>query len=404
MRFTYSPSALEARPPGIALLSQSLPLRHARFTPSQTRPFFEGLLPEGEARRLISRQLGVRERAEFELLREIGRDCAGAVVILPIDETPSDDAPPVTWLSEAELARRIDDLPRNPLGLDLAGGVRMSLAGAQPKLVLVRDAMGRFGLPTALVPSTHILKPPQRTPGEQDLYEDVVTNELFCLRVFAEAGLSAARAERVDVEGRELLLVERFDRTVSDQGQISRVHQEDACQALGRVSTQKYEDDPGGVRLADLFDLVERVAPVPATQRLALLDRIVANFVLGNADAHAKNMAILYAPPGDGTGALAPAYDVVCTAAYPDLAPSLAMRIGGAREPSDVNVEAFARLAEQVGMGGRAAMRRVRDVSSRVVSCTRAMLAMSAASGWHRPVLDTIADIAVERARQLAGP
>jgi len=228
MRFAYSPSALESRAPGVALLSQSLPRRDAWFSPSETRPFFEGLLPEGEARRLISRQLGLRERAEFELLQELGRDCAGAVVILPTDKTPSDEAAQVIWLPEADLAHRIDDLPRNPLGLDLEGRIRMSLAGVQPKLVLVR-------------------------------------------------------------------------------------------------------------------------------------------------------------------------------AVYPELAPTLAMSIGGVREPSELGPEAFATLAEQVGMSGRAAVRRAVDVSSRIASCTRALLTMAVASGWHRPVLDAIADIATERARQIGG-
>lgn len=413
MRFRYDAHVIERYSVGTPLLSRSLPVRADPFTPSQTRPFFEGLLPEGDARGVIARRLGLRPGAgEFDLLEKLGRDCAGAVVIIPDgeddheqdrahDDDHHDDDHDGEWLDDGEVARLIDELPRNPLGVDPAPGtIRLSLAGVQPKLVLTRDSAGRWRRPSDGVPSTHIIKVPQLGSDGRPLFDQIVINELFCLRVLAEAGLRTARAEIMQFGVRSALVVERFDRTLDASGRIARLHQEDACQALGRLGEDKYGDSRTGVRLAEVFDLVDDWTVSPAGERLTLMDQVVANVTLGNADAHAKNIAFLYPEPGVGT--VSPLYDVVCTAVYPDLATTLALGIGGEFAGDRIGSGAFQRLAEEVGMSETSIARRVAQLAARIADCAAAMAGVAKAAEWHRPVIDQIAEVATVRAAHLA--
>jgi serine/threonine-protein kinase HipA len=337
----------------------------------------------------------VSEDNGFALMAELGAECAGAVVIMPRDETPiAPGAGSIKWLDNAELAREIDELPRHPLGVSPGGEVRLSLGGVQHKLVLTRDATGRLGQPLRGAPSTHILK-----PGQED-YDDLVANEAFCLRISRCAGLRTAAAETIDVGGNRCLLVERFDRTLDGAGLIVRVHQEDTCQALGRLPGQKYEAD-GGPTLSDEFQLLRDVGgPTLARDINALLDAAVLNFVIGNSDAHAKNFALLYRDLG--IAELAPLYDLVCTNVYPSLTKRMAMAIGGVEDPDAVDLSAWEQQIDDAGLG-RQAVRRVRDQAVRIVDCARAQRDVAKAEGWHRPVLDQILALTERRRDQLEG-
>src|SRR5690606_32636581 len=189
-----------------------LPLQAEPFGDHAARPFFAGLLPEGQLRRLISQQLQVSRQNDFALLAAIGGECAGAITLLPKDAAPpTDHSGGVQWLEEAALATLIDELPRRPM---LAGqdGLRLSLAGAQDKLPVVFDGQ-RVGLPLGGYPSTHILKPPIHA------VDNSVINEGFCLALARALQLSVAEAQVREAEGRRFLLVTRYDRLPSAQGQ-----------------------------------------------------------------------------------------------------------------------------------------------------------------------------------------
>ena len=138
LNFVYAPD-WRSRPNAIAL-SASLPLQAEPFDDRKTRPFFAGLLPEGQMRRLIAQQFQVSGQNDFALLDHIGGECAGAVTFLEPGQTlpvptRNDD---VQWLSDEEVVAILDELPRRPM---LAGkdGLRLSLAGAQDKLPVVFD-------------------------------------------------------------------------------------------------------------------------------------------------------------------------------------------------------------------------------------------------------------------------
>lgn len=126
------------------------------------------------------------------------------------------------------------------------------------------------------------------------------------------------------MEGRPFLLVERYDRVRDNLGVMRRVHQEDFCQALGVPPESKYASE-GGATFKDCFELLRRVSARPATDIAKLLDAAIFNLIVGNADAHGKNYAILYDDQGPG---MAPLYDLLSTVAYPDLSAKMAMRIG----------------------------------------------------------------------------
>lgn len=233
LNFRYSPDWL-SRPDAVAL-SGSLPLQAESFDDRHTRPFFAGLLPEGQLRRLIAQQLQVSSQNDFALLDGIGGECAGAVTLLePGQVTPHpDQGDDVQWLSDEEIVAILDELPHRPM---LAGtdGLRLSLAGAQDKLPVVFDGT-RIGLPRNGTPSSHILKPAIRTLA------DTVTNEGFCLALAEAMQLKPAKSQVRSVLGRQFLLVERYDRRRAAHGQRQRLHQEDFCQALGVVPELKYQ-------------------------------------------------------------------------------------------------------------------------------------------------------------------
>lgn len=393
LRFTYSARVLERLAPGSLLLSASLPIRELPFGSSDTTPFFEGLLPEGAARTAVARTLGLSEGDTFGLLESLGVECAGAVVLLPEgSERPTGGTGLVRPLSAEEVERLLVELPRAPLGIAPDEGVRLSLAGLQRKLVLVRDARGAWGRPIGGEPSTHILKP------APEAYPVLVANELFCLRVARHAGIPAAHAWRERFVEIECLVVERFDRERREDGTLARIHQEDLCQALGVPPQAKYESD-GGPSVRDVVQLLRELGgPGLAREILTFLDQVLLSFMLGNSDHHGKNVALLHTAPDSVR--LAPIYDVVSTAVHPELTQRLAMTIGGEAEPARVDAAAWQRLAAECGLGGGLPAR-VRERAGSIVEAARAVREQAREHGWHDAVLDRIVAIAEARAAQI---
>ena len=359
LSFCYAPGWLSQA--NAVALSASLPLQSAPFDDQKTRPFFAGLLPEGQMRRLIAQQFQVSGQNDFALLDRIGGECAGAVTFLVPGQTlpvpAGDDG--VEWLSDDDLVALLAELPRRPM---LAGrdGLRLSLAGAQEKLPVVFDGK-RIGLPLNGTPSSHILKPAIRSLA------DTVINEGFCLALAEAMQLKPARSQLHSVLGRPFLLVERYDRAVDAQGQRQRLHQEDFCQALGVVPEMKYQNE-GGPDLAQCFDLVRRVTRPSAPQVLRLLDFVIFNALIGNHDAHAKNFSLLYAAQ---SAVLAPLYDVLSTAVYPTLTSRMAMKIGSKYKFSEVDARHWEQFAEAVGLSKAQARKRILALAKSMPSTAR---------------------------------
>ncbi len=386
--FSYDERLLDEWEEGAIVLSASLPVRAGAFPSGLTKPFFEGLLPEGLARREIARMTGVSEGNGFGLLEQIGSDCAGAVVIVPAAREQAVRPGRTRWLGTEELEATLLDLATHPLGVTPEEGIRLTLGGVQHKLIIAQAADGRIGQPVDGTPSTHIIKP------GQDAYADIVTNEAFCLRVAARAGVETARVEIRRYGAVDALLVKRFDRARSDTGAVVRVHQEDLCQALGILPDAKYESE-GGPSVASIAALLREIGTARDLQ--AFSRALLINFVLGNSDAHGKNYALLYSEPG--RAALAPLYDIVATAVYPALTTRLSMSVVGIDDPAAVDLPAWMEMLRDAGFNPQAAQLR-REVDS-LLAAVEATRAIARAEGWHRPVVDQIVGVALTRAAQL---
>jgi serine/threonine-protein kinase HipA len=336
-RLIYTPEAVDSYEAGTPLLSLTLPVRPERYPQGVVKAFLDGILPEGDTRRAIADELGLRANDTFGLMKALGRDCAGAIVVQPVEEPAPPPATTTTArpLSESELGDLIANLRNAPLGV--GGRVRVSLAGVQEKLLLTRLPEGRWGSPVDGTPSTHILKPEVR-----DLPK-TVENEAFCMRLARNLGLPVADIETMKIQIRNLIVVTRYDRHVDASGRVERIHQEDFCQATGRPPNKKYQED-GGPALRDIARILSATDP----DSVALLLRAVTLHVLvGNGDAHAKNYSLLHEP--SGALRLAPLYDVMSTLFYGD--DRLAMYIDNVRQTDRVT---SARLLNEASSWGLA--------------------------------------------------
>jgi serine/threonine-protein kinase HipA len=325
-RLTYTDEARRLYAPGTPLLSLSLPIRAERYPQGIVRPFLDGLLPEGESRRIIARDVGVDADDTYGLIKALGRDCAGAIVIQPMEESAPPPSTTLTAepLSDEEIADLVRNLRSAPLG---AGGrVRISLAGVQEKLLLTRMPDGTWGRPVDGTPSTHILKP------EIAAYPNAVENEAFCMRIAKHLGLQVANVETTEVAGRKLIVVERYDRLVQPDGAVERIHQEDFCQATGTRPDDKYQED-GGPSLARIADIVAAVTVRGSLERL--IQAVTLNTLVGNGDAHAKNFSLLH--ERSGVLHLASLYDAMCTLTYSDN--RLAMYVDDVRRTNRVTAQ-----------------------------------------------------------------
>ena len=368
-------------------LSQSLPLQAKAFDDRATRPFFAGLLPEGDKRKLIAQNLHVSRQNDFALLDGIGGECAGAVTLLEPGQTPQtpDNQSLVRWLDETELLRLLDEMPKRPM---LAGeeGLRLSLAGAQDKLPVVAEG-DRIGLPLFNSPSSHILKPAiSNVVGS-------VFNEGFCLTLSHALKLDTVKADIRRVSDRHYLLVERYDRQVTADGRLLRLHQEDFCQALGIAPEYKYQNE-GGPDLSKAFELVRQATRPSAPQILKLLDFAIFNVLVGNHDAHGKNFSLLYTPQGI---VLAPFYDVLSTAVYPNLTDKMAMKIGSKYRFTEVQLRHWERFAAEAGLSPAQVKKRILYIAGRLPDLAVKTITTFEAEGIGHTILPQIITLIEQR-------
>ena len=190
--------------------------------------------------------------------------------------------------------------------------------------------------------------------------------------------LRVARAEVMTIKDLDCLVVERFDRTLTDDMRIQRLHQEDFCQALGILPSVKYEIE-GGPSVSSILDTIRHFGTQPARSVADFIDAVIFNFLIGNSDSHGKNYALLYDPIGSPV--LAPLYDLVCTAVY-DVEQALAMSIGGETDPTRVDGAAWRRFAVEAGLSENLLIRRLHELAKTVATCANAVRTSAQAEGW----------------------
>jgi serine/threonine-protein kinase HipA len=211
---------------------------------------------------------------------------------------------------------------------------------------------GAWGRPVDSTPSTHILKP------EIAAYPNTVDNETFCMRIAKHLGLDVASVETTVAIRRKLIVVERYDRVVDDDGLVERLHQEDFCQATGVPPDRKYEED-GGPSLRRIASIVQAAASQDSVE--TLLRAVTLNVLIGNGDAHAKNFSLLHEP--SGALRLAPLYDLMSTLLYGD--DKLAMYIDNVHRTNLVTANRIVNEAARWGLARRRAYEVIEDILDR---------------------------------------
>lgn len=275
-------------------LSLSMPLANGTtaFTGPVVANYFDNLLPDSaEIRRRVAQKFGAASSGTFDVMEKIGRDCVGAVMLLPAGSAAPDvrriDAEPLT---EEQVERLLDATisPRAP-GNPEEDELRISIAGAQEKTALLWHG-GQWHKPHGATPTTHILKLPLGTVGTaQADFSTSVENEWLCARIAKAFGLPAADSDICTFGRHKVLAVKRFDRVVQ-QDWIIRLPQEDFCQVLGNPAASKYES-MGGPGMAAILDRLRGSANALDDRRNFLAAQLLF-WLLAAPDGHAKNFSI----------------------------------------------------------------------------------------------------------------
>jgi serine/threonine-protein kinase HipA len=310
MEFQYATEWMksdEQRPLSLAL---PLTLDEAPLKGRAVEAYFENLLPDSDRiRRRVQLRFRAASREPFDLLAAIGRDCVGAVQLLPTGERPTGirkiEAEPLT---ETAIARAIAaSISPAVANLD-SDELRISIAGAQEKTAFLRHE-GRWCRPHGATPTTHIFKLPLGLVANMQADMSAsIENEWLCARILAAYRLPIAHCDMAHFGDFKVLIVERFDRVLHSSGKYwLRLMQDDMCQALATPSHLKYEAD-GGPGLLDvgrvLQGSVRRVEDLKTLFKAQLLF-----WMLAATDGHAKNFSIRILQ--GGRYQLTPLYDVL---------------------------------------------------------------------------------------------
>lgn len=311
-RFTYADTWIanaQAR-----ALSLSLP-----FVPGNTpyqgevvTHYFDNLLPDSDAiRRRLAHRYQAKGTDAFQLLAKIGRDCVGAIQLLPEGEAPADIYQiKGEELSAAEIAQQLRGVSSNAvLGeVDADDGLRLSIAGAQEKTAFLRHE-GQWLLPKGSTPTTHIFKLPLGLVGHMQAdMRTSVENEWLCSKIMEAYGVPIASCEIAHFEDQKALIVARFDRQLSTDGRwIVRLPQEDFCQAMGVSPLHKYQTD-GGPGITSSMNLLLGSENKDEDRRNFFKTQILF-WLLAATDGHGKNFSIAHL--SGGAYRATPIYDVL---------------------------------------------------------------------------------------------
>ena len=371
--FEYAPGwlAKDIRFP----LSPALPLDDGAINAEQhsaaVRQFFQNLLPEGQALEDAAQANKVSKSNLMGLLIALGQETAGALSLSLVDPpSPSHREATKRLLSRDELSARIRSRPQQAFTV-WDGKVRLSIAGHQDKIAVLEENRHWYLVDGECLASTHILKPEPLRARLQGM----TSNELACMRLALAVGLPTADI-RLEWLPEPVVVIRRFDRMLKPDG-VQRLHCIDGCQALGLGVSMKYERPYGdgrdvqhlrdGVSLPKLFALLDYAGAKPAADRLALLRWAIFQVLIGNTDAHGKNLSFFM----DAGGlSLAPAYDLVCCLLYAGdrISDTLAMAIGDNFNPTTLTAYDWALMAQECRLNPKLVSRELKQLADKI--CT----------------------------------
>ncbi|MEO1321920.1 MAG: type II toxin-antitoxin system HipA family toxin [Pseudomonadota bacterium] len=438
--------------PGAYPLSTAMPLVARDHGHAQINAFLWGLLPDNEqVLQRWARRFQVSARNPFALLSEVGEDCAGAVQFVPeahenafLEETGGNA---IEWLTENNIGERLRALQQDAsAGRAPRDTGQFSLAGAQPKTALYWGD-GRWGVPHGRMPTTHILKPPT------GVFDGFAENEHFCLGVARALGLPAARSRVMEFDGATAIVVERFDRqrvselvkarraaadhadsnkqvafetghpyTADDYDELAkrlraeadklesrkgvpvlRAHQEDICQALSILPSDKYQSE-GGPSPIDIIDHLRAHGGATADAEADVwrfVDALIFNWLIGGTDAHAKNYSLLIG--AGGRVRLAPLYDLSSILAYRDIDPrkvSLAMKIGDAYKLSKITSAEWIKFAQAARLEVGAVIERIHALAEELPDAMSDVLTQMRSQHLDHPILSVLDEALRARAKR----
>lgn len=296
-------------------ISLSLPIHAKTHNNDTLRNFINGLLPDNPA--ILDswgKRFHVSPRNPFDLLQHVGEDCAGALQFIQTDRLDSlltDKEDKLTPLSDSDLEQIFIDLKKVEHAIPVFEDEgRFSLAGAQSKTALHYNyKTSKWNRPSGNIPTTHILKP------QLEDFEHHGLNEHTCLTLAAEFGLHIPSSELLSIGEQTIICVTRYDRKLQPDGSVTRIHQEDFCQALAVEPQNKYQSQ-GGPSPSQIINLLRNHSD-NANQDIGSFIRALAfNWMIMGTDAHAKNYSLLHAP--GGYLQLAPIYDLSSFLPYRD--------------------------------------------------------------------------------------
>lgn len=338
-------------------ISISLPL-DGSFTDAASHYYFSNLLPEGNVREQICKLLKISSNNDFELLKALGGDCAGALTITEFEQPDiGESLPRYKAVTKSQLSKWSQGLPPAFAGLAGSGEIRLSLAGAQDKLPVYFDG-GEIFVPLDGTPSTHILK------FASAHYSHLPENETFITLLAKEIALHVADVRLYRSGTTTSSLITRYDR-YWESGKWFRLHQEDFCQALGINAPRKYEKE-GGPSLKQCVEIIRQHSSFPLIDLQQILRWFLFNLLVGNADGHGKNISLLH--NRDGTTSLAPFYDLVSTRTYKNLARQMAMQIGGVWDPDLVGPKQLEAVGADLSFRPKLVIEQARELSELILA------------------------------------
>ncbi len=300
-------------------LSLSLPMEQGTdpVTGPRVEAFFDNLLPDSPGiRKRISHKFETSMRT-MDLLEKIGRDCVGAIQLLPTGAEPPDvrhiNTEPLT---DGQVAQILDRTLSEPTPGDSGEeDLRISIAGAQEKTALVWH-QDRWCKPLGATPTTHIFKLPLgQVGGMRADFSTSVENEWLCAEIAREFGLPVARCDIARFGRHKVLIVERFDRRLIDHSWWARLPQEDFCQVRGIPNERKYEEH-GGPGMSTILSVLRGSESAEGDRETFLAAQLLF-WMLAAPDGHAKNFSIFI--EALGRYHLTPLYDIM--SAWPVIGP-----------------------------------------------------------------------------------
>ncbi len=388
MHFEYDDSWL--RSAGNFPISLSLPL-DGSSTNASGRHFFANLLPEGSVREQICKSLKVSPNNDFELLKAIGGDCAGALTITGCSSIDSKELTPrYEAVTDEQLGLWSVGTPNAFAAVTGHSEIRLSLAGAQDKLPVHVDG-DQILIPLGSTPSTHILK------FASPHYSHLPENETFITLLAKKVGLPVVDVRVRKTARASVTLIARYDRRL-ESGKWLRLHQEDFCQALGIHASRKYEIE-GGPSFKQCAEIIRQHSAYPLIDLQKLMRWSLFNLLVGNADAHGKNLSLLYSL--NGSSNLAPFYDLVCTRNYKNLSREMAMSLGGVWDPDLVSLKHLDGLANDLGIRSNLLIEQAKELSERVVALLPVVIESFRHQFGESPILGRLPIVIRKLARRL---